>query len=295
MSVRTITCDRQGDLIRAAVWKGKELYDLYIDHIAQPDMTGAIVRGKVTRVTEGQVKAWINAGLNEKLYIENVAGLKSGDQIIVQIQTTQEQGKAWPCKRINVKGCNAEGELGLIEPPPLPWQRALQVLPKLTKASLEFADGEDLKVFKSMNLNDHKAILQKAEHVHPDLDEQLDALLDPVIPLKQKGYLVIQQTEALVAVDVNGEMAKNPTDLNMRAMHEAVRQIKLRNLSGIIMIDCLSMYNRADKAKIQTVFNNASENAGARAKALGMTKLGLLEVSRMRRGPSLDAVLNEEL
>ncbi len=287
MSIRIITCDRQDGLMRAVVWRGKEMHDLYVDSIAQPDMSGAIVRGKVTRVSEGQLNAWIEAGIDQKLYVEKVKDLKSGDQVVVRITTTRDGNKAWSCKMVGTH--EVKGELGLVEPPLLPWQRALEALPPSVKAELHFEDPEDYKIFLDMQITEHTAELKK-EAVHPDLDDSIESLLSPIVPMKQVGHLIIQQTEALVAIDINGN-SKNPTDLNMRAMHEAVRQIRLRNLSGIIMIDCLTMPLRTDRQKIQKVYNKAAE--GDRSKALGMTKLGLLEVTRPRRGPSLDTYYDE--
>jgi len=285
LSVRNITCDIKNGLIRIAVWKNKDLYDLYIDKVDCSDMTGAIVRGKIIRINKGQEKAWIDAGINEKLYIEKVTGFKTGDNIVVRIQTTKEQGKAWPCKIVGTY--DVKGEVGIVKPPPLMWQKALNDLPKLVKASFEFSDKKDLEIFEKMNLKNHKAIYKK-QSVNERLDDYIDALLNPVVKLKQTGHLVIQQTEALVAIDINGGSSKNSTDLNMRAIHEVIRQIRLRNLSGIIIIDCLNMSSRTDKAKIKDVFNKASIGDRCKMKALGITKLGLLEVTRSRQGSSID-------
>ncbi|HAX90588.1 MAG TPA: hypothetical protein DCY07_00040, partial [Rhodospirillaceae bacterium] len=115
----SITCDRVGDLIRAAVWEVKILRDLYVDRLSAPDFTGALVRGRVVRVLAGQKTAWVDAGLPEKIYVESAKPLKAGDTLTLRIQTTTQEGKAWI--GVITKGTEGEGALGIVTPPPQVW------------------------------------------------------------------------------------------------------------------------------------------------------------------------------
>ncbi|MDX9689122.1 MAG: ribonuclease E/G [Alphaproteobacteria bacterium] len=284
MTGLVITCDRAKGLVRAAVWRGKELLDLYLDQMDKPDMTGAIVRGKIIRVMDGGAKGWVDAGLAEHLYLEKVGDLRTGAWVNAEVLTTLAQGKAWPARLAQETGDEVNCVAVLVSPP-LPWQRALQPLKGQKNISVLFADCVDLALFEKEKAG-MTAKLSR-EPVHPQLEDVIESLGDPVVPLAQGGSLVIEQTEALVAVDVNGGAAKNPTDVNLRAVRELARQIRLRNLSGLIVVDCLKMNERSDGAKLINAFARLAEDDPCRPRALGLTKAGLLEITRRRAGPSL--------
>lgn len=269
----TITCDRKDGLCRAAVWRDKTLVDLYIDRLDRPDMTGAIVRGKIVRVLAGHKTAWVECELKSKLFVQSKTDMKSGEIVTLKIKSTMGQGKAWA--GVLVKAQEEDGEIGLVLPPPLPWQRALESLPKEAKAVLLFEAAEDYKLFQAGSYGAAQASLSAKEPVHPDLDATLDALLDPVVPLQGGASMVIEPTEAFVAVDVNGGENANPVAVNLLAVREAMRQIRLRNLSGIVVIDCLKMKERADISKIINAATRVAEDDPAGVHVFGLTKLGL--------------------
>jgi len=128
------------------------------------------------------------------------------------------------------------------------------------------------------------------EPVHPALDEIIDELQESAVALPGGGNLVIEPTEALVAIDVNGGEAANPLAVNLQAVREIARRIRLRNMAGIIVIDALKMKNRTDKAKVLNALDKAVANDPAGVQVFGLTKLGLIELTRSRRGPSLRAI-----
>ncbi|MDD3182706.1 MAG: ribonuclease E/G [Alphaproteobacteria bacterium] len=283
MSRLTMTCDRQNGVIRCAVWQGKTLVDLYVDSIEAPDMTGAVVRGKVVRTASGGLVAWVECGLAQKLYLESKSPVKTGDVMTMKIVSTLGQGKAWT-------GALTKAEASL-SPPPTPWQRALMDLGDSASVTISFADQDDYAAFEASPYGASRsltAILSLKAPVHPDLDEQMDALLEPVVALGAGPSLVIEPTQALVAIDVNsGDVSSNAVAINLQAVREAARQIRLRNLSGIIVIDCLKMKDRADISKVLNAFARVAESDPCKVHVFGMSKLGLLEVTRTRRGPAL--------
>ena len=119
--------------------------------------------------------------------------------------------------------------------------------------------------------------------------------LRPKVELESGGYLVIEQTEALAVVDVNsGKYTGNKSlqdtllSLNIEAAAEISRQIKLRNLSGIIIIDFIDMDSQEDWDILIAYFNKALTQK-AKCKVLGQTKLGLVEITRKKEGQTLAA------
>lgn len=288
MARLTVTCDHTNGLARCAVWQGKALCDLYVDRLAAPDMTGAVVTGKVVRTARGGQAGWVEAGLPEKIYLESKTPLKSGEAVTVRILSTLGQGKAWS---------GALARQGEDAPAPSPWQRALHDLGPQDQVTLTFGVREDFAAFEASSFAQRtglKATLSLKEPVHPELDEEVDRLLDPVVPLGRGATLVIEPTQALVAIDVNsGDVAANATALNLQAVREAARQIRLRNLAGLIVIDCLKMAARADVSKVLNAFARVAESDPCKVNLFGMSKPGLLEATRTRRGPSLRELLGK--
>lgn len=281
MTRAVITCDRSNGLLRAASWSGANLVDLYLDREDKPDQSGAIVKGKIVRVLSGQKAGWADCGLSENIYCETRGLLQAGEAVTLRIQSTLGQGKA----PIGV----LLGDDVPLAPPPQPWERALTDL-KGKPVELRFAGREDYDLALNSGLLPKEKIVLSKEPVHPDLDERIDALLKPMVSLSGGGHIVIEQTEALVAIDVNageGGGTANAAAINICAVREAARQVRLRNLSGIIVIDALKMKNRPDISKVLNALTRVVEEDPSGATVFGLTKLGLIEMTRSRRGPPL--------
>jgi ribonuclease E len=126
------------------------------------------------------------------------------------------------------------------------------------------------------------------------VDAQLDAMLLPTAQLRSGGYLVINQTEALVAIDVNSgrstrERGIEETALrtNMEAADEVARQLRLRDLAGLIVIDFIDMETRKHNAMVERRLKEALKNDRARIQMGHISHFGLMEMSRQRLRPSL--------
>jgi ribonuclease E len=130
--------------------------------------------------------------------------------------------------------------------------------------------------------------------VRHGVDAQLDAMMSPTVQLKSGGYLVINQAEALVAIDVNSgrstrERGIEETALrtNLEAADEVARQLRLRDLAGLIVIDFIDMEARKHNAMVEQRLKNALKNDRARIQVGSISHFGLLEMSRQRLRPSL--------
>ncbi len=126
------------------------------------------------------------------------------------------------------------------------------------------------------------------------VDAQLDAMLQPIVQLRSGGYLVINQTEALVAIDVNSgrstrERGIEETALrtNLEAADEVARQLRLRDLAGLIVIDFIDMETRKHNSMVEKRLKEALKNDRARIQVGHISHFGLMEMSRQRLRPSL--------
>ena len=126
------------------------------------------------------------------------------------------------------------------------------------------------------------------------VEDQLDSMLVPTVQLKSGGYLVINQAEALVAIDVNSgrstrERGIEETALrtNLEAAEEAARQLRLRDLAGLIVIDFIDMESKRNNAMVERRLKEALKNDRARIQIGQISHFGLLEMSRQRLRPSL--------
>ena len=127
-----------------------------------------------------------------------------------------------------------------------------------------------------------------------DLNQQIDNALSNVVPLKSGGEIIIEETAALTAIDVNsgggnrrGDAEGWALSVNREAAQEAGRQILLRNLSGQIVIDFLPMDKRESKDEVAGVLQQALASDRSASNVFGFTRLGLLEMTRRRQGKSL--------
>ena len=126
------------------------------------------------------------------------------------------------------------------------------------------------------------------------IELQLEKLHSPHANLPSGGYLVINQTEALVAIDINsGKATKEKTvestalATNLEAAKEIAKQLRLRQLAGLIVIDFIDMEERKNNIAVEKALRSAFENDRARVQIGRISSFGLLELSRQRLGPSL--------
>ena len=132
------------------------------------------------------------------------------------------------------------------------------------------------------------------------LPEQIDAALRSKVWLKSGGYIVINQTEALVAIDVNtgrfvGETNLEDTVLrtNLEAVKEVVRQIRLRDLGGIIVVDLIDMVDEEHREQVFEALEAELRRDRAKNKVLNISEFGLVEITRKRSRASLERLLTQ--
>ncbi len=126
------------------------------------------------------------------------------------------------------------------------------------------------------------------------IESQLDAIHNPIVQLKSGGYIVINQTEALVAIDVNSGRATRERNIeetaaktNLEAADEIARQLRLRDLAGLVVIDFIDMDESRHNAQVERRLKDAMRHDRARIQLGRISPFGLLELSRQRLRPSL--------
>jgi ribonuclease G len=132
---------------------------------------------------------------------------------------------------------------------------------------------------------------------HYGIERQLEEAFRRKIPLKGGGYLVIDETEALIAVDVNTGHHKNKEgkgsqetsilEVNLEAVEEVARQLRLRNIGGLVVIDLIDMKSSKHQRQVEKALKTALKRDRARTNVLKISDLGLLEMSRQRQEESL--------
>ena len=122
-----------------------------------------------------------------------------------------------------------------------------------------------------------------------NIEKELNKIFEPVVRLKSGGYLVINQTEALVAIDVNSgqstkelNIEKTALNTNIEAAEEIARQIKIRDLSGLIVIDFIDMLNFHNKRIVERKIREKLKSDRARIQTGRISNFGLMEMTRQR-------------
>src|SRR5207247_10012190 len=126
------------------------------------------------------------------------------------------------------------------------------------------------------------------------IESPLDALFTPVMQLRSGGYIVLNQAEALVAIDVNSGRATREHHIedtalktNLEAADEIARQLRLRDLAGLVVIDFIDMEEKRNNRSVERRLKEALKNDRARIQVGRISHFGLREMSRQRLRPSL--------
>jgi len=141
--------------------------------------------------------------------------------------------------------------------------------------------------FHDNNLNQH--ILEKYE-----IKKTIQKALQPRVDLPSGGYIIIEPTEALTVIDVNsGSFTRSANSrqtvlwTNCEAAVEISRQMKLRNIGGVIVVDFIDMESRRDQFQLLEHFSSAIKDDSARPQIAQLTELGLVELTRKRQGQNI--------
>lgn len=226
-------------------------------------LTDCVFRGRVTALDKGLDAAFVELGQGERqgfLPGAKALGLSEGAAVVVRVRADARGGKG-PLLAVQ-EGFAALGEAPALLLRPDPLQR------------LRTAFSEARVV----------------PDAHHGVDEALDAALDPVVPLPGGGRLVIEQAAALTAIDVDSGGAR-PAEVNAAAVAEIARQLRLRGIGGQVVVDFVSGRDRKPLFRLADALKQAVSADPTPTHVFGVSPLGLVELTRERRGPSLAELL----
>lgn len=140
------------------------------------------------------------------------------------------------------------------------------------------------------------SVYNKARHIfeHYRISEQVASIFKRQVQLPSGGYICIDETEALVAIDVNSGKSRKGKDqpeiilgTNLEAAHEVARQLRVRNVGGLVVIDFIDMRSQSDRDNVYKTMLKLVKDDKAKTKILPLSKLGLMEMTRQREHESL--------
>lgn len=167
----------------------------------------------------------------------------------------------------------------------------------------EYKNAVELVELISPSLKDRIVYFEESMDIfdYYQLNSQINKSLDRKIWLKSGGYIVIDNTEALTVIDVNTGKYVGSTDLedtvcntNIEAAVEIAKQLRLRDIGGIIIIDFIDMTREEDEQKVLEVLEKALSKDRTKTKILGMTELGLVEMTRKKVRQRLESILQKK-
>jgi ribonuclease G len=161
----------------------------------------------------------------------------------------------------------------------------------------DYRKTHELLDFFGPNLKDRVELYDQEKPIfeHYNIESEMKRLLERNVPLKSGGYLIIDQAEALVAIDVNsGKFTGHTTGLrdtilqtNLEAAAEIARQLRLRDLGGIIILDLIDMDTAQERKRVELAFDAALKGDRTRCNVGHISSLGLIEMTRKRTGETL--------
>jgi len=164
------------------------------------------------------------------------------------------------------------------------------------KSLLSLAVEHQLDIADKIELHDSPIPLFDAYGIA----HQIEAALSKVVKLPSGAYIVIETTEALTSIDVNsghvliGDSREMLLRINMEAADEIARQLRLRNIGGLVVVDFIDMHSTHDWSKLQKHLEQRLLNDDAETRILTLSPIGVLELVRQRKGSSLEEVLTEQ-
>lgn len=158
-----------------------------------------------------------------------------------------------------------------------------------------------LKIKEYMKIIAPKAVVKLHKDRRPifdlcNVEEQIENIYGNKVPLKSGGSIVINPTEALISIDVNSGRGTTGSDVesmiyntNIEAAREIARQLRLRDLGGLIVVDFIDMRERKHIREVEKAFREELKNDRAKIDTAHISKFGLMELSRQRVRPSIEA------
>lgn len=170
-------------------------------------------------------------------------------------------------------------------------------------SAAEYRKAHELLDFFGPSLKDRVVLYDSDRPIfeHFNIENEIERYLKRRVPLKSGGYLIVDQAEALTAIDVNSGKFGGKTEglndtivqTNLEAVQEIARQLRLRDMGGILVLDLIDMNNAADRRRVEQAFEASLKTDKNRCKISHISPLGLIEMTRKRTGETVDEQMDE--
>lgn len=312
--VDTVLVESTPRVVQIALLADGELVEYHIDRRGRGHREGDIFVGRVTRVVPGLKAAFVDLGNGVSGFLpardahrEDGAApdinrlVHEGQPVIVAITklATADKGPKITRRFDDADGSVAKAAAGL-KPPSLVQRRnqpLRRLLDRLGNAQIivdcpaKFARLR--QHVDSERLDYHQGVTPL--FAMADIDEQVDQALAPTVNLPSGARVVFEAARTLTAIDVDlaaaGERAADPLTVNLEAAAAIARQIRLRNLGGLIVIDFLNMKGEDKARRLAETMRRAVANDPVEVALVGPSRFGLIEMARERRGDPLAGAL----
>jgi Ribonuclease G/E len=303
--MRRVVIDGQPGEIRAAVLADEHLIDLLIDCAEMPNPVGARYLGRVTSFDHGMQAAFVDLGLEQPALLPRkraMTRLNEGDRTVVEVIRAPAPDKGAKVKQAIPDADETKGRVPRLLVPAAP---LADLLNRYAPADIRVAGEAAMRALRTQAPN--FAATATAERVDSDLfaaldlDGTVDSLLNPRVPLSDGGRLWIEPVRALTAIDLDtgeqvqhtGASGRAPAAANRAAIPEIARQIRLRGLSGLIVVDLLDVETKAVRNDISAELQAAFADDTVPTDVGPMRASGLVEITRQRTRLPLHELLME--
>lgn len=314
MVSKTLACRVSPGEVWAALEEEGELIGLRVARDGHADVVGGVFLGRVVGLRPELPAVLVDIGLDRPGFLDardvdrkrGIEGLTEGQALIVEVTKAARADKAVGLRVLRASDTRREVfEAKTREA--IPPARLDQPEPAILRAAKPLLEGEIERI-----LVDERGALMALRRAHPELAErlvfhgdgtplfdalavaeQVDAVLQPRVPLAGGGAIFIEASHAATMIDVDGG-TRSALAANRAAVAAVARQIRLRNLAGPIVIDFVGMRSGEERDKVKAALKAALSENNETAELLGWTKLGHFELIRPRREPSLAELLCEQ-
>jgi len=303
--MRRVVIDGHPGEVRAAVLADEHLADVLVERADTPNPVGARYLGRVTAFDHGMQAAFVDIGLDQPALLPRkraMTRLNEGDRAVVVVTRAPAPGKGAKLKQDIPEINETKGRVPRLLSPAAP---LADLLNRYAPADIRVGGETAMRALKQQAPN--FAATATAERVDSDLfaqldlDGALDALLSPRVALPDGGRLWIDPVRALTAIDLDtggamqhaGAAGRTADAANRAAIPEIVRQIRLRGLSGLIVVDFLEVDTKQARNDIAAELQAAFADDPAPTDVGPMRASGLIEITRQRTRLPLHEILME--
>ncbi|HJT11523.1 MAG TPA: ribonuclease E/G [Dongiaceae bacterium] len=302
------------DKLEVFRWSGDRLAQAIRETPETRSQIGAVFLGRVERIEPSLNAAFVEIGLSRPgmLPLKKQGNPTEGAIIPVQVRRDEHEGKAVRLSATIHSEVAYEEQLmqakgrgrvsGCLVPPPSAWQTCLAALDPAGIEEVICDRRVDVAAVQRWCALHAQELAQRVRHVpmrewqpeRAEADEEIMAALEETVTLPCGGNLLIEPVRTLTAIDVNSATATRKAGLeltaltvNLDAAREVPRQLALRNLGGISVVDFIDLENRNKREQVMETLRAAAAIDPAIEWVGNMSRLGLVEILRRRRGPTL--------